>query len=136
MASMDNLKRQHLEIINLVSDAQKLLKGSDLENNAIELSRYIKTLSGKLKIHLSTEDKFLYPDMLKSMEVEVVKIAKDYISEMGNLFEVFMEFKEKYNTKNKILNNKVEFIKTASGVLSSVNNRILKEDRQLYPLLK
>lgn len=136
MSSLDNLKRQHVEILKLVKDTQNIIKNNNIENDAAEIAVYINNLSGKLKIHLGTEDKFLYPNMLKSEDEKIRMSAETYIYEMGNLFEVFMGFKDEFNTRNKILGCKDEFYKISKVIFDAVEKRILKEDKELYPLLK
>jgi len=59
-----------------------------------------------------------------------------YQNEMEGLFDVFTDYKERYNTKTKILNNVDEFIKESNHVLSVLIKRIDKENNQLYPMFK
>ena len=63
-------------------------------------------------------------------------MATEYSDEMGNIHSVFTEYKNKFNTRNKILSNKEEFIKESKRVLALLVNRIEKEDLKLYPEIK
>ena len=55
---------------------------------------------------------------------------------MGNLAEVFMDYKNQFNTKNKIMNNIDGFIKKSESILNSIEKRINKEDNDLYLLIE
>ncbi len=62
------------------------------------------------------------------------KMVIAYINEMGNLAEKYVEFKDKYNTSIKIANNVSGFKKEYRFILSALENRLKKEDLELYPL--
>lgn len=134
MANIDNLKRQHNEITQLINDIGRLIEKSSY-NNASEIAININALSGKLKMHLGSEDKFLYPELLKSESTEIKRVAGEYIKEMGSISEVFMDFKDRFNTRTKIMGNPEVFKQEFQNILKLLGNRMQKEDRYLYPLL-
>ncbi|WFD11337.1 hemerythrin domain-containing protein [Tepidibacter hydrothermalis] len=135
MASMTNLKRQHVEIINTIKIIDKLMKNNDFEKDSNDIAKSISILAGKLKIHLDTEDKFLYPKLAKHDNISVRNKANKYIDEMGSICEVFTDYKNKFNTKSKIMNSLDEFKKESKYIFDTIKKRISKEDIDLYPLL-
>ncbi|QGU95892.1 hemerythrin domain-containing protein [Clostridium bovifaecis] len=135
MGSVLNLKRQHIEIGELIESINKLIKQNNIENDANEIAKNINILSGKVKIHLDSEDKFLYPDLLREGNDKIKSISKSYVNEMGNIAAVFMDYKNRFNTKSKILGNTDGFKKETCNVLKVLTNRLQKEDRELYPLI-
>lgn len=135
MASMTNLKRQHVEIINTIKIIDELMKSNDFEKDSKDIAKSISTLAGKLKIHLDTEDKFLYPNLAKHDNISVRNKANKYIDEMGNICKVFTDYKNKFNTKSKIMNSLDEFKKESKYIFDTIKKRISKEDVDLYPLL-
>ena len=60
-----NLKtfhRQHKDIYNAMDEIIKVISSDEID--AMKLARLINRLAGQLNIHLSSEDKFLYPRLL------------------------------------------------------------------------
>ena len=128
-----NLARQHNELYKLLAQMKSL--GYNIESNADKIALNINLLAGKINIHLQSEDKYLYSLLLNSQHTEVRKIAKDFIAEMGHIAKIFNEFKIKFNTKNKILNNINEFKLEYPKIMNAISNRLNKEDKKLYVLL-
>ena len=128
-----NLARQHNELYKLLAQMKSL--GYNIESNADKIALNINLLAGKINIHLQSEDKYLYSLLLNSQHTEVRKIAKDFIAEMGHIAKTFNEFKVKFNTKNKILNNINEFKLEYPKIMNAISNRLNKEDKKLYVLL-
>jgi hemerythrin-like domain-containing protein len=136
MANIDNLERQHIEINNLFNKINKTLSLDNVTDDLDGLVLDINTLAGKLNIHMRTEDKFLYPQLINSKDDKLKKVAIEYSEEMGNIHMIFNEFKNQFNTKNKILNDKDKFLMEIRRVLTLLKNRIDKEDINLYPKIK
>ena len=90
MANIYNYIRQHNEISEVL-DQIKLLIDKDVVSNATQLAELINNLAGKLKIHLTMEDKYLYPSLKN--EIVSKQIALKFEEEMGNISVIFNEFK-------------------------------------------
>ncbi|MGY5241034.1 hemerythrin domain-containing protein [Clostridium perfringens] len=134
--NIDNLERQHLDIKGLLKKINSILSIRNMEDSLDELVWDINTLAGKLNIHMKTEDKFLYPELINSSNTNLRNISKEYSEEMGSIYIIFTEFKNQFNTKNKILNDKDKFLIESKKVLKLLENRIEKEDKSLYPKIK
>jgi len=65
-----------------------------------------------------------------------VNQAEEYQREMGNLLAKFMEFKDKYNTKIKILSEKESFFGEIEKIMRSIDVRMQKEESGLYRLVR
>ncbi|QIB69537.1 hemerythrin domain-containing protein [Aminipila butyrica] len=133
MSDMSNLKRQHVEMLEVLGQIRGL-KEKNLEDTAQDLSFNINSLAGKLKMHLLSEDQFLYPKLMKSEDTAVKGTSQKFFQEMGGLAEVFQDFVQKYNIPFKILQNKEQFLKESEQVFKAVEDRIQREDKNLYPL--
>lgn len=136
MSNIENLVRQHVDIKEEILYIKKFVNLDSLEENAMDIAKHISLLAGKLKVHLDSEDKFLYPSLLNSENISIKNIANSYINEMGNLSNIFIEYKNKFNTRSKIMNNQKEFIEQSKNVAVNLEKRIHKEDEELYLLLK
>ncbi len=64
------------------------------------------------------------------------KKANDFQNEMGNLSTDFMVFKDNYNTKSRILNNRMNAKKDIKNMCDRIIKRMDREDNELYPLGK
>lgn len=130
---IDNLLRQHREIYKDLDKIKKLVSNSDFENYYTEFSRDLSLLSGKLQIHLNTEDKFLYPALLKKEDLK--EKTQKYIIEIKNLLNDFTEYKNKFNTKSKLMNYDETFIKKETiYMIKQIENRMIKEEGDIYEL--
>lgn len=119
----------HLLLYRLILAIQT----ADPESKANDIAFHINALSGKLKMHLMSEDKFLYPALMHSNRQEVRDTAKDFNHEMGGLAELFNSFVQQYNTLFKILQNKNSFLTDSKKIFSLIEERIRREDGKLYP---
>lgn len=135
MINIDNFMRQHKEIIEELDCIDKILNKQDYQSYLGDFVSHINSLAGKLKIHLSTEDKFLYPNLINGKDIEMKNMANSYIDEMGNIANTFTDYKNKFNTKSKI-NEKLDvFMSETKYILTEIRKRILKEENELYRLI-
>lgn len=74
----DNFIRQHNKIYQIANEILSLLDEYNSKNIS-QIRRLISTLAGKLKIHLSMEDKSLYPRLLKNEDDIIRTLSKKYI---------------------------------------------------------
>ncbi len=132
MTTLQNLERQHKDIYETIHEAMTLIEQGNLEDNGLVIARHISALAGKLKIHLNSEDKYLYPSLLKKGNDPLKKKTERYMDEMGNLSETYMQLKTSYNTKSKILLDQDTFKAASSQVFDAVLKRMHKEDTDLY----
>lgn len=133
MRRLKSFKRQHKDILEIATIIDEKLKNKDNENDLEKkLARLLNEFAGKLKFHLSNEDKFLYPKLKKSEVKSLSEKAISYEKEMGGLVNEFSNFHKKYNTKSKLKEKTDEFEKTFSNIITKVKARIDKEEKDLY----
>jgi hemerythrin-like domain-containing protein len=135
MINIDNFMRQHKEIIEELDSIDKILNKQDYQNYLGDFVSHINNLAGKLKIHLSTEDKFLYPNLINGKDIEMKNMANSYIDEMGNIANTFTDYKNQFNTKSKIEGKVDVFMSETKYILTEIRKRILKEENELYRLI-
>ena len=123
---------QHEEVKKEMNAIKKLLASSDIAEHSKEIASHMNTLAGKISMHLLMEDKHLYPNLIERGNDEIKRMAERFQKEMGNLAEVFMGYKERYNTAPKIMQN-INTIKSETNeVFSKIDKRIQKEENELY----
>lgn len=135
MSNISLLKNQHSEILAVIKSINTLV-AQNLEGNATDIAHNINALSGKLKMHLMSEDQFLYPNLMQSKDKVVSTMAHNFNIEMGDLAGALGVFVQKYNTPFKILENRDAFVTDSKNVFQQITSRIQREDSRLYPLLE
>ncbi len=133
---LENYLQQHEKIKNQIGVIKSCVASGSISDNAMELGKQISSLAGVINVHLSSEDKFMYPKLMEDSDESVRNMAKSYQNEMGDLMQVFTAFKDKYNTKPKILENEKDFEKELKAVVDKLSKRIEKEEQELYKKIK
>lgn len=135
MTNTANLERQHQEFFDLITKMELHKSEQQVKDNAGTISLLLSQLSGKLKIHIISEDKFLYPALMKNTNPKIKTTSQAFFEEMGGLSKVFEEFKNSFATTNKIASNSAAFLRESQKVFLALKKRIEKENKDLYPLL-
>ena len=91
--------------------------------------------AGKIKIHLSMEDKYLYPELQKRGSEQARKMAIAFQGEMGGLADAFFEYKNQYNTAPKVLQNLGKLQSDRLNIFGKIEKRTQKEEKELYKLI-
>jgi len=133
--NLNNYLEQHRTMESEITTIKSLINTKDVQQNAGDIALHISTLAGKLKIHLSMEDKYLYPGLQNSDDERVKKLAEDYQKEMGDLAEKFVTYKDKYNTKLKIVQNLSTLKQETTNILLVIEKRIYREEKELYKFI-
>jgi hemerythrin-like domain-containing protein len=135
MIDIDRLRLQHREIFDSVEYIEDFIESGNYESNLDTLAEEINVLAGKLKIHLSVEDVFLYPDLMENGSMKAKEIVNNFKYEMTSLNSIFIDYKNQFNTKDKISNNIEGFIRISKEVFEILRMRIGKEEKELYNLI-
>lgn len=128
MSQIDLMKKQHKEITTILDK----LKDTVQKEDYVLVTKYVNELAGKLIMHLKYEDDYLYPNLLKNNNSVVKSTANRFMREMGNLASVFVDFKNKYNTRRKIEADVNGFKKSCNEIIKALEKRLDKEDNELY----
>lgn len=88
-----SLKRQHSEVMNLANYILNNIKNCTVDENIHEIVQSINTITGKLKIHLLNEDKYLYSYFLNSPDKALNTFDKKYSEEMKKVTETYENYK-------------------------------------------
>lgn len=132
---LKNYLEQHRALVSEITIINSLINMNDVQQNAGNIALHISTLSGKIKIHLSMEDKYLYPELQKSEDERIKKLTADYQKEMGDLAEKFLAYKDKYNTKPKILQNLATIKQETTQIFQAIEKRVQREEKELYKFI-
>lgn len=133
----ETVKKQHQQIRIALQELQEdVYQEEEVVKNQLWIALRIGTLSGILQMHLKYEDEYLYPWLAQNPNEKVRTLADQLMKEMGDLSEVFNEYKEKYlKVPDSIKKNPQIFIKDTNDILYAISKRVEKEEQQLFPLL-
>ncbi len=132
MSKTQNFRDQHDDLLKIASEISTHLNVDELSNDATEVRSLLSKLLGKLSVHLSMEDKALYPKLLEHTDAQVKSMAKRFINEMGDIGKVVMTYKTQWSTAVKIQQAPRDFIEQTKNIFSALVKRIEKENNELY----
>jgi hemerythrin-like domain-containing protein len=135
LSILGNLKRQHKDLVVL---SRELIGELDAEKG-LSFKSVLHSLSlfeGKLKIHLSMEDKHLYPRLISHQSEEVRRLTGEYIREMSGIYDKFHSFILRWKGDDPPEDFPGSFASEMKGIVEEIYVRIRKEEDVLFPLLE
>ena len=132
---VDQLTKQHGEILQLVQELDSILDGAGNIDKAVRIKGLLDKLIEILDTHLKIEDKLLYPILIKSTNHKVKTTAAVFSEEMGSIAKELGLYLGKWTTSISIANGSEGFMKETKELISVLLKRIEREDNELFPLL-
>jgi hemerythrin-like domain-containing protein len=132
MGMTDNFRKEHVELVNMVKELSAYLDPAKVAGNGAKIRGALTTMAGKVKIHLATEDKVLYPALEKHKDPKVQAMAKQYATEMGQIKTVFEAYLGRYPTAQAIEGAAANWVKETKDLFAVLGKRIDKENNELY----
>lgn len=129
------LKEQHKELLALVEACSSIFSLDSDRVDYSELNKALLQFHGKLRVHLSMEDDFLYPKLLRHDDQKISGTAKRFKEEFGGIGEALKLYKEKWPTQSKIQEGYQSFKAETQEIFKVLKKRIQEEETGLYPLL-
>ncbi|MFZ2997013.1 hemerythrin domain-containing protein [Sphingobium sp.] len=91
-------------------------------------------LGYRLAIHLAREDRHVYPELKRHTDAQIAAMATTYEAEMGNLDQQYRDYMARWNSDG-IIAKWDSFCDETLAILEALENRIAREEKNLYPLL-
>ncbi len=135
MSQTKTFREQHDELLKIATEIASHLDVDALAKDASKVRSLLSRLLGVLSIHLSMEDKSLYPRLLAHDDVAIKSMAQRFMDEMGGIGKVLEEYKTKWMTVAKIQDNSAAFVTETKGIIDALALRIEKENNELYEAL-
>ncbi|MEM9810170.1 MAG: hemerythrin domain-containing protein [Pseudomonadota bacterium] len=133
---LQNYQEQHREILSLCKEIMTTAPALDARQDAEIVAAAINQLTGVVALHLSMEDKHLYPNLMAADDRDVSQTAARFQMEMGNLADIFRAFVQRYRTAELVQNNAASFVDELTQVTQALQERIEREETELYPLTR
>ena len=134
MSSIALIRSEHAELVRIVREWATLLD-RDTAPPSVDLFAVRSRLSSLLVAHLKAEDWVLYPPLLASPNAEVARVARNFVDEMGGLSAAYSAFMEKWDALS-IQADWAQYQKEAGVIADALGNRIVRENRELLPLVE
>ncbi len=135
MSETKIFRDQHDELLKIASEISKHLSIDVLSKDAHEVRRLLSELLGNLDVHLTMEDKALYPQLLAHSDGRVKSVAGRFVYEMGGIGETLKDYRSKWRTPAAIQKDPSDFIKQTKAILDALTKRIEKENNELYKMV-
>lgn len=126
---------QHEAVKEEIKIIKSLIGSGNYEKNGRDIALHISTLAGNIKVHLSMEDKYLYPGLIEKGNADVKKMANSYQREMGDLADEFVKYKDKYNTNPKLLQSAESIKSDTEKIFQKIETRMQREENELYKFI-
>ena len=130
---MDNLTRQHRELVKIATVIFGWLDVGKLQRGAGEAHRALSSLTGLLNVHLAMEDRSLYPRLLEHDDPQLRALAKRFLDERGQLYDEFERYRRHFSSTAAIEAEPAAFVDETRAVLGLLWNRMKLEDDVLHP---
>jgi hypothetical protein len=134
MRHTDLYRHQHAVIAELVRKLEQNLTTAKLQENTSEVWRTLAELSGQIIVHLSGEDRWLYPELRGCGDAHAAAMATKFAEEMGHINEGFKAYATRWLMPNAILDAPEAFIAETRDVARTLHDRMRREHTELYEL--
>lgn len=133
MEEIAKLREEHAQLVRL---AQLLASFIDAPTPPaqVQLFQLRSELASTLIGHVKTEDWVLYPRLLTSTDERIAATARAFSDEMGGLAAAFAAYSERW-TAGAIAADWPAYCEESRAIIEALTNRIMRENRELYPLL-
>lgn len=133
--NLDKYKHQHSTILDSIRSL-KTFSRLGIVAHAADIARQIIEMSSVIKLHLAIEDRFLYPTLQQRSDPALAGMGRQYQTEMAQIAQAYGEFAKKWNDAGNLAADPEGFRAEANRVLKLLHARILRENRDFYPLIE
>lgn len=125
---------QHDEIGVIVGRIEMLIASPTGHTRAAEIRQAFSELSAKLRLHLALEDDLLYPRLGRHPDPRARELAAHYQTEMGGIRQAYEDFLAQWIHSGRVATEYSAFKTALKGLFAALNDRIHRENTQVYPL--
>lgn len=133
--NIDKFKHQHTDILGGIARLRALVRGG-IAANAAAIATTIIEMSGTIRLHLSVEDRVLYPALGASGNAALAQMSQRYQAEMQEIAGAYLAFARRWNGARQLCEAPEAFRAEANSVLRTVYERMRKEDTEFYPAVE
>lgn len=134
MRKTEQLRYQHAGIMAVIGAISDQLSEATVLDRIPDILGQMIDLSGRLKAHLASEDKLLYPMMIAADHPLASDRAAEYQEEMGGLARDFENYMSKWRSFTAIEADPSGFVAATRELFEALSDRFDRENHRLYPL--
>jgi len=134
MKTTDRLRKHHKDLLLIFDELMKTITDRKRPNIDV-LRKDMSFLEGKLKIHLSMEDKDLYPKLMNHGDGKIRDLTERYKREMITVYDSFHAISVRCREEGYFREKYDEFVEEIGKFVEVLKVRIAMEDEALFPLL-
>jgi hypothetical protein len=134
MARTTALRAQHVAAEAMLADLFDCIEAYGGDSDAYPLSLKLARLAGTLRTHFAMEDQILYPYMIASDHHQAAVMARVFRSEIGHIGAQFDHFIDRWLSSDAIAASFGQFSYEAGMLFGAIRERMVREDRDLFPL--
>ena len=135
MIPVDELKKQHAEICELMSVVAILLSHEEVRSGSV-VQELFSTLADKVKEHIALEEGTVYRDLLVDEDHEVQRVARNFLSGSHGLKKFFGDYLRHSASRGLADQDIADFIEETEEIFQTLKKRIAVEENQFYPLVE
>ena len=132
---ISKFKHQHVRIFDCIRKLHRY-SSQGIAEHAREIAATVVSMSSLIKLHLSVEDKVLYPALRTSERSTLAKLGEQYQEDMKAIAQSYDEFARRWNTAASVAANPAGFRADANIILKKLHARIRQEDTHFYPAIE
>jgi hemerythrin-like domain-containing protein len=115
-------------------DAIRGLMQMGIAENAAAIASELGKLTAAIRLHLSIEDRFLYPALARAADPHVAATGRRFQQEMGGLARTYQAFAARWEDGAAIAAAPEQFRRDADAAFDALQRRIALEAQELLPL--
>jgi hypothetical protein len=129
---IERLRAEHAALVTL-SQFLTEMTAAPQPPRATELAAVRGMLRDTLVRHLKCEDWALYPRLRATGDLQINRLATEFVDEMGHIADDFDAYDRRW-TPEAIDADWPGFCAATGAILAALGTRIEREDRDLYPV--
>lgn len=133
--NIKHFKNQHVEILEIVKKIEGYCNNGVSKFNK-ELSAELMMLRFKVKVHLSAEDRFLYPAVDLHKGSNAVEAMERFRPEMMGISSSFLMYAARWERAESIEEKPNQFLDETHKLIAALRHRIQLENTQFYPAIE
>ena len=134
MSQVMKLREDHAKLAKMFRELDEMISKPSPPPQ-VELFDFRRQLVSTLLAHLKLEDWALYPRLIESSDPEASRTGQAFKEEMGGLAPAFVAYCDKWSA-NSIHADWRGYCTDTRAILDALTNRIVRENRELLPLLE
>lgn len=128
------LRHQHKELCALCRSLMSVLDSGSLELHMQELTGALHKLESALRVHLTVEERALYPVLLRHHDEEVRVLAREQREALDELAQAADRFRRTWSSGAAIRAQRGVFAADLRALCGALRERVELEEEQLIPL--